>query len=275
MKKASAWLRSEDSLSDKKIWKGFTFKRKEFFFVPPYSGSRQTSHRPSVGSNFVRTRTSHLSKAPVGPCRAAWKQRESPRWKDTFFKYWLLLFEPVDHGVVWLTIGIESNLIVPSSAGFLTHELTHALGTQIGQARKGVLSKLLTGLKLIFTWARKQTHTSILKIGTLRHFWYDSGLPEGVRKGHTGRLKAELVIAVAERVTLAINRAKAEVRMICRRSRCQVAQLYPRWTWNRVGLGRTLFKCWALYLGIAQIAIGEKKRAMPKCKAQHLKRVFP
>ena len=52
----------------------------------------------------------------------------------------MLLFEPVDHGVVWLTIGIESNLIVPSSAGFLTHELTHALGAQVGQARKGISS---------------------------------------------------------------------------------------------------------------------------------------
>ena len=58
-----------------------------------------------------------------------------------------LLFKPVDHGVVWLTIGIESNLIVPSSAGLLPHELTHALGAQVGQARKGAL----TGLKLDFT----------------------------------------------------------------------------------------------------------------------------
>ena len=28
MKKARAWLRSEDSLSDKKIWKGFTFLKR-------------------------------------------------------------------------------------------------------------------------------------------------------------------------------------------------------------------------------------------------------
>ena len=35
-------------------------------------------------------------------------------------------------------------------------------------------------------------------------------IPEGICEGHTGRLKAELIVAVAKRVTLPINRAKAE-----------------------------------------------------------------
>ena len=46
--------------------------------------------------------------------------------------------KPVDHGVVWLTISIEGDLIIPSSTGFFPHELTNTLRAQVGQARKGV-----------------------------------------------------------------------------------------------------------------------------------------
>ena len=87
---------------------------------------------------------------------------------------------PVDHGVVWLTVGIQSNLVVPSSTGLLTHELAHTLRAQVGQAKNSVTQKEMTLL-----------------------------LPEGVCEWHAGRLKAELVVAVAKRVTLTVNRAKA------------------------------------------------------------------
>ena len=93
---------------------------------------------------------------------------------------------PVDHGVVWLTVGIQSNLVVPSSTGLLTHELAHTLRAQMGQARRKSVSHAKPGGDDVLT------------------------LPEGVCEWHAGRLKAELVVAVTKRVTLPVHRAKAE-----------------------------------------------------------------
>ena len=63
---------------------------------------------------------------------------EQPLSVKTFFlKYF---FKPVDHGVVWLTVSIQGNLIITSSTGFFPHELTNTLRAQVGQARKGVWS---------------------------------------------------------------------------------------------------------------------------------------
>ena len=96
--------------------------------------------------------------------------------------------EPVDHGVVWLTVGIEGNFIIPSSTGFFPHELTHTLRAQVGQARKGV--------------SRDKQEVGDVVLCPV--------LPEGICEGHTGRLKTELVVAVTKRVALPVHRAKAE-----------------------------------------------------------------
>ena len=52
--------------------------------VPPCSGSRQASHRPSFGSSSGQTQTSRWSTAQAGPCRAALRQRGSHHFKIGF-----------------------------------------------------------------------------------------------------------------------------------------------------------------------------------------------